>query len=794
MIPIKLKKHFRNVILSVITGLAICFTITSSTPVKSSSDVAITAENFPDESFRLYVELFDSNKDGILSTSEAGNVTDLAIEYSDVKDVTGIKYFYNLQFFSCDYTKIEKLDLSNMQQLRSVNASNTSIVSLNVSNSPNLTHLYCSFSNLTTLTLTGATKIEVISVMENNLSSIDLSGLDELRQISVQTNNLTSLDLSSNKNLTHIVCSSNELTYLNVANLSKLTSLVCCFNNLTSLDLTGLSSLESLEVQYNQLSTIEVNHLKELSDLQIWGNNYTSLNIHGLDKLTRFQITNSPYLSDLTLYDLPNLTELNAYYNESLEYLDLSKLPNLTIANLYKNKLTSVKFANPNKIETLNINRNSFTRFDFTGLNNLKKFRCQSNRLTDLDLSCYDSLDEFWFENNTLLALNVPSTSNITLFYGDMSTQDPVVIKTTDNTIDLSVYPNLDVTRISNLVGATLDGHTLIIDQDLEDNLITYTYAINETNVLNPKIQVQRVIDLSSAVISALPTLTYTGSPLTPSDFTVTFNGNTLINGTDYTIRYGNNVNVGTATVIVEGIGDYVGSVSANFSIIAPTIVPTPTSTPVPTQQPSVSPTAQPDITESPSPAPTIVPTASPVTPSTTPTTAPATTKKKSISKVKVSSISNKTYTGKALKPSITVKYGSTKLKAGKNYTLTYKNNKKTGKASIIIKGIGNYSGTKTVTFKIVPKKVTSLKATSKKKKTATITWKKATGASGYQVVYSTKKKSGYKVVKTTSKTSVTINKLKSKRTYYIKIRAYKVISGKKVYGAYCSPKSIKIK
>ena len=56
------------------------------------------------------------------------------------------------------------------------------------------------------------------------------------------------------------------------------------------------------------------------------------------------------------------------------------------------------------------------------------------------------------------------------------------------------------------------------------------------------------------------------------------------------------------------------------------------------------------------------------------------------------------TYNGKAQKPSVTVKLGSDKLKKDTDYTLSYKNNKKAGKASIEIKGIGNYSGTVTKT------------------------------------------------------------------------------------------------
>ncbi|MDD3747564.1 MAG: InlB B-repeat-containing protein [Anaerostipes sp.] len=78
---------------------------------------------------------------------------------------------------------------------------------------------------------------------------------------------------------------------------------------------------------------------------------------------------------------------------------------------------------------------------------------------------------------------------------------------------------------------------------------------------------------------------------------------------------------------------------------------------------------------------------------------------KKSITKATVSKIKSVTYSGFYKKPSVTVKYAGKKLKNGSDYTLSYKNNKKVGKATVTIKGKGNYTGTKKVTFKIKTRK-----------------------------------------------------------------------------------------
>ena len=70
-------------------------------------------------------------------------------------------------------------------------------------------------------------------------------------------------------------------------------------------------------------------------------------------------------------------------------------------------------------------------------------------------------------------------------------------------------------------------------------------------------------------------------------------------------------------------------------------------------------------------------------------------------SSITVSSVGTRSYTGKAIKPSVTVRDGSKTLKSGTDYTLSYKNNTKPGTATITITGKGSYKGTRTVTFRI---------------------------------------------------------------------------------------------
>ena len=81
---------------------------------------------------------------------------------------------------------------------------------------------------------------------------------------------------------------------------------------------------------------------------------------------------------------------------------------------------------------------------------------------------------------------------------------------------------------------------------------------------------------------------------------------------------------------------------------------------------------------------------------------------------ISVNRISNKTYKGKALKPKPVLKIGKKKLILGTDYTVKYEDNIDIGKAKIIIKGKGNYTGTRIITFKI-KKHVEDLDITLKK-------------------------------------------------------------------------------
>lgn len=268
---------------------------------------------------------------------------------------------------------------------------------------------------------------------------------------------------------------------------------------------------------------------------------------------------------------------------------------------------------------------------------------------------------------------------------------------------------------------------------------VTITGKGNYTGTATTTFTIARK-SLAASMVGSLASQTYTGSALKPAP-SVKDGATTLKNGTDYTLSYSSNTKVGTAKVTITGKGNYTGTVTKTFKI---------------------------------NPA--------------------------SVAKAKVTT-KTQTYTGKSLTPNPTVKVGNKTLKKNTDYTLTYKNNKKTGKATVTIKGKGNYTGSISKTFNIKPAKVTGVKATSSNKGKVTVKWSnskgKAANVTGYKVVV----KSGSKTIKTQyvsgksskSKTITLANKYKGKKVK-VYVYAYKTIDKTKVCSAASSASTVKVK
>lgn len=209
-------------------------------------------------------------------------------------------------------------------------------------------------------------------------------------------------------------------------------------------------------------------------------------------------------------------------------------------------------------------------------------------------------------------------------------------------------------------VTVVLDGKTLVSGTDYD---VTYSNNINAgtaTVKVTGKDGYQGTVSTSFTIAAksvtglaykAIAAMQYTGAALKPA-VTVTDGTKTLTQGVDYQVTYSNNVNPGTGKVTVTGKGNYTGSRTLTFTIQNP-----PTKT------------------------------------------------LKSVANLTVDAIAVQGYTGNAITPALTIRDGSKLLTAGVDYTVAYQNNINVGKATAVITGKGDYTGTKAVNFSITIQK-----------------------------------------------------------------------------------------
>ena len=377
----------------------------------------------------------------------------------------------------------------------------------------------------------------------------------------------------------------------------------------------------------------------------------------------------------------------------------------------------------------------------------------------------------------------------------DQDSSAPILLKEGDD-YDVS-YPDGCIRAGTYTVTVTLKGN--------------YTGTGEAQFTISPR-------DLTPEITLTRYSCTYTGKIRKPG-VSVTFDGKELIENTDYTVKYENNINAGTAAVVVTGKGDFTGTVRESFEIVPRKI--------------------KPDVTlsknsftyngKSQKPAVTVKDHGTKLASSNYTVTylsgdkasdcknagtykvavklkdnySGSNTVSYKISARKITpavTLAKTVYTwnGKAQKPAVTVKDGKTKL-ASSNYTVTYASGcKNVGTYKVNVKLKGNYSGSKAVSFRIDPRG-TTLTGLSAASGAFTASWKKQTAqTTGYQIQYSTSAsfKSGNKTVtvKGASAVSKKIVKLGAGKTYYVRIRTYRTVGEKNYYSAWSAKKSVKTK
>lgn len=211
-----------------------------------------------------------------------------------------------------------------------------------------------------------------------------------------------------------------------------------------------------------------------------------------------------------------------------------------------------------------------------------------------------------------------------------------------------------NVTLSENYLEIGSKGTTVIKGMNNFSGSKTYTWYLKAANIQD------QIITLSNSNYS------YDGKEKKPSVTIADVNSwldenndyQYLEEGVDYTLSYSSNINPGTATVTITGKDCYTGSTSLNYTISSGSAA------------------------------------------------------LKDISQTTVN-VASCTYNGQAQTPAVTVKDGSTTLKQGTDYTVSYSANTNAGNGTVLISGCGKYTNTKSLTFKINPRDISKATLTA---------------------------------------------------------------------------------
>ena len=350
-----MKQRFtkRTRLVSALLTLAMVFTFLPFSAF-AAAETYVPLYKFPDETFRKYLEQFDTDDDTFLSTTERNAVTAIDVNKKGITTLEGIEHFSKLETLFCSDNQLTSLDVSQNTELMWLVCKGNQLTELDMSSNPQLYDLSCGGNKLTSLNVSQNEKLQTLYCYNNKLTSLNVSKCTELYQLECYDNNLTSLDVSKNPVLQYLDCNYNSLASLDVSKNTTLQYLDCSQTSLTSLDVSKNEKLETLKCGWNLLTSLDVSGNTALQDLYCNGNKLSSLDVRKNEKLE-------------TLWCSENqLTELDVSKNTALDELDCDD-NKLTSLGVSKNTALQYLFCNQNNLTSLDVSQTAVTTLKASG-------------------------------------------------------------------------------------------------------------------------------------------------------------------------------------------------------------------------------------------------------------------------------------------------------------------------------------------------------------------------------------------------------------------------------------------
>ena len=529
-----------------------------------AADVTISPLNFPDEHFRdyLYNEV-DLDCDGALSTTERNRVTKMNVNDRMIEDLTGIGYFKNLVELRCTHNLLVELDLKKLTALKVLDCSYNSLDALDLSNNTALTTLICHHNAFQTFNVSKNTALVTLDCASAQIKSLNVSKNTKLKTLDCSDNELKTLDLKKNTKLTELDCADNQLKALDVSKNADLVVLNCNANQLTALNVSALADLEKLYCCWNEITALDVSKNAKLAVLDCGYNKLTSLNLKGN----------------------PLLTDLYCRFN-SLKALDLSKNTQLKNLNCSNNHLVILDLMNNPKVVSVLCEYQtprSVTAeagrifFSDLGLTTARVWNVVGADVGEVavDEDGFLVFKSGWitYEYEARPGIRICFTIKVKYVKAKLDTVKIVHKKNSYPFAGKPIMPEVNVK-------AKINGHSVMLTCGFDytvsykDNFNAGTATITVKGRGHFKGTLTTTFTIAKVSLQSLTlskgVMKYTGKALKPK-VTVKARVNglivPLIRGEDFTVKYEDNVEKGTATVTVTGKGNFKGTIQKTFKI-----------------------------------------------------------------------------------------------------------------------------------------------------------------------------------------------------------------------------------